>query len=418
VRILFSTLALAELGGTETYALTVADQLQRMGHDVWLHAERFGETSDLADSLGLRVARSASEMPADPDVILAQTATQAFALADTYPAVPQAFIAHSDVFDDALPPQLPGVTGVVVTLYDRVEQRVDTLAVKTATLRLTQPVDVERFRPLRPLPDRARVAVALGNWLHGERFAVLQRACARAGIELRRVGSRDPAGTRSADQVLNDADIVFGKARVIVEALACGRAAYVYDASGADGWVTPRTYARLAADNFGGQMGPPVDEDALVADLAGYDPALGIVGRDLAVAHHSSKRHATALVDALQRLAPRAEPVDAPLVELSRLVRVVHRMQSDAFEARSEAHRVHCRLADLDDQLQQAKAEGAEAAAALAQSRADMAALADALQRAHAEADRAWDAVRTVTATRRWRAAQGIMRPIDQMRGR
>lgn len=418
MRILFSTMALAELGGSETYALTVADQFQRMGHDVWLHAERFGETSDLADRLGLRVARSVRDLPADPDVILAQTATQAFALADAYPSVPQAFIAHSDIFDDTLPPQLPGITGVVVTLYDRVEERVDALAVTTETLRLTQPVDVDRFKPARPLPDRPRAAIALGNWLHGERFTILQRACARAGIELRHVGTQDPGGTRSAEQVLNDADIVFGKARVIVEALACGRAAYVYDHNGADGWVTPQTYARLVADNFGGQAGPPVDEDSLVEDLARYDPALGIAGRDLAVANHAATRHAAALMDALRRLTPRAEPVGGPLVELSRLVRVVHRMQGDAFEARSEAHRVHRRLADLEDQLRTAKAEGAEATAALAQTRADIARLTDALQRSQTEADRATEALRGVIDTRRWRAAQGIMRSRNRRRGR
>ena len=57
-------------------------------------------------------------------------------------------------------------------------------------------------------------------------------------------------GFASAPEIeLNQADIVFGRARVIVEGLSCGRAAYVYDGDAGDGSVTPETYPRLVADN-------------------------------------------------------------------------------------------------------------------------------------------------------------------------
>ncbi len=97
--------------------------------------------------------------------------------------------------------------------------------------------------------------MTMGNYVHGERFALLRRACDRAGIELRHVGVHGE-GERPADLVLNEVDIVFGKARVIVEAMATGRAAYVFDHNGGDGWVTAASYPRLAADNFGGQSLP------------------------------------------------------------------------------------------------------------------------------------------------------------------
>ena len=67
---------------------------------------------------------------------------------------------------------------------------------------------------------------------------------------------------------MGDADIVIGKARVIVEAMASGRAAYVYDHNGGDGWVTPERYELLEADNFGGQAEPvAADRARLRADL-------------------------------------------------------------------------------------------------------------------------------------------------------
>ena len=119
------------------------------------------------------------------------------------------------------------------------------------------------------------------------------------------------------------ADIVFGKARVIVEAMAAGRAAYVFDHNGGDGWVTPERYELLEADNFGGQAeAVATDLRRLRTDLAAYNPEMGPANRDLAVANHSASRHAHDLVSLFARLAPSAERIDAPLRELSRLTRL------------------------------------------------------------------------------------------------
>ena len=260
--------------------------------------------------------------------------------------MPQAFVAHSDTFDVQLPPQLPGLVAAVIVLYDRVESRIRALAEPIEdVVRLTQPIDVERFKPTQPLHERPQVAMALGNYVHGERLELLRRACARAGIELRHVGQFGE-GERPADQVLGDADIVFGKARVILEAMACGRAAYVFDHNGGDGWVTAATYPELAPDNFGGQSASAtIDEDRIVADLALYDRGMGVVNRDLVVANHAAGKHAAAVAEVLERVArtPRAAPVDAPLRELSRMIRLYHRADSQAFALRAECERLGAR---------------------------------------------------------------------------
>ena len=52
----------------------------------------------------------------------------------------------------------------------------------------------------------------------------------------------DPVAT------IAEADIVVGKGRAVLEAMSCGRAAFVYDAFGGDGWVTAESYPRLEAD--------------------------------------------------------------------------------------------------------------------------------------------------------------------------
>jgi UDP-2-acetamido-3-amino-2,3-dideoxy-glucuronate N-acetyltransferase len=399
MQIVLSTLSLAGVGGSETYVATAADHLQRLGHDVWLHSLEYGRGSDLAEQLGVRLAH---DLPADPDVLIVQDGVVACTLAGVYPRVPQVFVAHSDLYDLQLPPQLPELTAVVVALYDRVERRIRALGLKHEVIRLTQPVDVERYKPLVPLRERPRVALAFGNYVRGERLGVLRRACERAGLELRHVGlhaapaaesaGECPAGSGIASagarrvaaalrrrlrservpqpaaappqpaHLLNGADIVFGKARVIHEAMACGRAAYVFDHNGGEGWVTAENYSSLVADNFGGQSHPAlIDEDRLVRDLEQYDRGMGIVNRDLAVAHHGATKHAAALVEVLERVAPRPSPPPGPLDELARTIRLLYRAEARAFGLSAETERLGSRLHALEEELARARGHAATA---------------------------------------------------------
>jgi hypothetical protein len=268
------------------------------------------------------------------------------------------------------------------------------------------------------------VALALSNYLHGPRIALLSRACDRLGIELRQAGAFAPTGPDSAIVALNEADIVFGKARVIYEALACGRAAYVFDHNGGDGWVTAANFQKLSADNFGGQSGTfVIDDERLVRDLAEYEPGMGTVNRDLVIASNSAARHATELVGVLERLVPRRAPVNAPLDEIARLIRLYHRADAQAFVLQAETTRLGARIHSLDaecavahnalstarDAAEQARADAAAQAAAAEQARADAAAHAS-------EAERASVRLNELTASRRWRAACAVLRPADRLR--
>ena len=132
----------------------------------------------------------------------------------------------------------------------------------------------------------------------------MQRHRARAGF----VGANANGAAPAPENELNSADIVIGKGRAIVEAMACGRAAYVYDQNGGDGWITPETYESPR----GGQLRGAVDarrgrrRAGCGADLGAYRPEMGTANRDLAVLHHSVARHAHELVELFRGLAPRA----------------------------------------------------------------------------------------------------------------
>ena len=105
MRIVIATQSLAGLGGSESYAITVADQLQRLGHGVWLFALDLGRSSEAAIALGLPVTDSSSALPDDIDALIVQDGAVACTLAARYPLTPQLFVAHSDIFDLQLPPR-------------------------------------------------------------------------------------------------------------------------------------------------------------------------------------------------------------------------------------------------------------------------------------------------------------------------
>jgi hypothetical protein len=344
------------LGGSESYLLTVAEQLQRLGHEVMLYAEEHGAGVAVAMERGLTVCER-GEMPDQLDAAVVQDAAVSYDLADRRPSLPQLFVAHSEMIDLQSPPQLGDWVKVVVVMNDRVEARMRSYAHGRRLLRLRQPIDTDRFVPRTPLPPVPRRALLLSNTPHRDRVQMLEEACAAAEIELVRLGGRD-GQTTDPREALPGTDIVIGYGRSVLEGMACGRAAYVYDWKGGDGWVTRDSYPRIEADGFGGRSGEmTIDAARIREDLRAYAPSMGAVNYDLVNAHHRANVHAQELIGALVDLgAPTHAP--APLQEMARLVRLEWRAHVETLRLTSEN-------ADLREELGEAHANLQEAHAAL-----------------------------------------------------
>ncbi len=316
------------LGGSESYLLTVAEQLDRLGHEVVVYTPEPGGGVAVALDRGLTVVGEA-ELPEDCDAALVQDPGVSFQIADGCPGVPQLFVAHSETFDLQAPPQLDGTIGLAVALNERIARRLRRFAVDVEVVRLSQPIDTERFVARGSLPDTPRRALMLSNTPNGDRLAMLESACADAGLELTRLGGT--AG-HAADPrpALFDADIVIGYGRSILEAMACGRAAYVYDWNGGDGWITAESYPAIEADGLGGRSGRVIIDPArLSEDLRQYSASMGPVNHDLVIAHHRAGVHAQQLLELFERLAPPTRRPHDPLQEMARLVRLEWRARVD-----------------------------------------------------------------------------------------
>jgi len=322
------------LGGSESYLLTVAEQLDRLGHEPIVYRPEPGKGDAVAAERGIAVA-GGDRLPDDCDAALAQDSGASLWLADRYPAAPQLFVAHSESLDLQSPPQLPGIVGAAVALNDRVAARLRSFAVAPPVVRLRQPIDTERFVPGESLPPVASRALVLSNNPVEDRWQALRSACAEAGMTLVRTGGAFEQETDVRASIAA-ADVVIGYGRAILEAMSCGRAAYVYDWNGGEGWVTEESYPAIEADGIAGRsanriLGP----DQLAADLCRYEAAMGPVNRDLVIAHHRANVHAQELVGLLRDLDA-AERPRAPLDEMSRLVRLEWRARVDAISLRRD----------------------------------------------------------------------------------
>jgi hypothetical protein len=389
MELVLASLHLSWMGGATTYLLTVASALQNLGHEVTVYSPDPGAGGALARARGLRVSTRERDLPARCDAVLVQDTVMALELGERLRA-PQVFVSHGAEAALAAPPQASGRTAAIVAMNDRVARRARALALDVEVVRLTQPIDTERFWSRGPLRDPPRQVLLLGNYLSGERRAIMTDSCEALGLSWRQVGREGQMSTDVSDAIA-DADIVVGYGRSVLEAMASGRAAYVYDYIGGDGWVTPATYPELESAGFtGGSTDAASSPEAVRAELAAYDANMGVANRQLVLSHHGAGAHAIALADLFERVAdaPVTRPADAR--ELARVVRTQWHADWRMQELWRELERE--RAARVAEEERAREAEG--------------------------RADDAERRLRAVATSWRWRAVQRLLGPLDRARGR
>lgn len=393
MRIVIGLHTLAAAGGMVSYVATIADHLQRAGHDVHVWGNTGGPTAEKLEAAGIRTLAGKNALPEEIDVFFAQDQPSSFDFLEARPEVPQVFFWHSGLFDINLTPQLPDVIRLTVLLVAHDPGRSDALAVKSPSIRLDQPIDLQRFRPEGPIAEKPRRAVAIGNYLAGERREVLIEACRQAGIELELYGAREKQTASDPAAAMNGADIVFGKGRVMVEAMACGRAAFVYDSFGCDAWVTGENFREFLNGGMSGNLTTKTAEvDQVVADLAEYRSSMGEANRDLAAASFNVTWHIGALINAVENVLAGELPAPSNdgAFELARLARSSWGHESEAFELRTRMSHVDAELAAERQRTELARGEALEAERKLA----------------------------AIANSTRWRTLNMLLAPFDRLRGR
>jgi hypothetical protein len=409
MELVLATHKLADPGGAPTYALTVAEQLARLGHSVTLYTRELGAVAELARERALRVTARAEELPDDADgAISGVDRSLTLELAARYQRAARVFVVHGSE-DVHLPPPVPGAVAATIALNDLHATRAAACAGAGEVVRLRQPVDLRRFSPCGWPRERPARVLLLGNY--HQSTAGRSRALREAwgdGLEWREAGGAKQ--TLDVPRAIAEADIVVGYGRSALEAMACGRLAYVHDHSGSQGWITPESYERIEAGGFAvAAVRPPPDIEQLRSDIQAYRPEWGLAGHDIARTYHDARDHATEVVALIERLGPGqacAAPSTMRAVELlaesqlrAELMAERYRIESKQWRARHQE--AHERLAREEERW-----------------RAERAGLEDHRAQATSAAEEARRRLVAVRGTRRYRLAQALARPLDRLRGR
>ena len=330
MRVLLTTRALAQPGGSETYLVTVARELRALGHELTIYSPELGAIAQRLRAEGFEVLDSLDGCPL-PDVAHVQHATTAFRVRGRFPELPMVFVSHSSIYDIENVPALASPQAVVV-LSDVVGRRVRAGAwADTGTVvRLRQPIVTPHDDPALPaLPAQPGRAVLLGIRT-GPIAPLLESACEALGIELRQAGGHDTIVDDLTPELMR-ADIVFAVGRTLLEGMALGRAGFLIDDRGMGGFVDADSYEAFEAGAFATFDPEPTTVDGLIDRIGQYRPSLGQVGRELVRRHHSARWHACELVETYRTAIDLGPP---PKVLLEPLCALASRQADELFGLR------------------------------------------------------------------------------------
>jgi hypothetical protein len=131
-------------------------------------------------------------------------------------------------------------------------------------------VDLERFKARPPLPPKPKAALMLTKTF--EQQNLVRSACAKAGLTLDELGPATREMSDQLEKILPRYDIVFGTARMALEAAAVGCAVVVADGRGFAGMLRTENLQAWRRLNFGaGLLTASVTAAALDAAIAAYD---------------------------------------------------------------------------------------------------------------------------------------------------
>lgn len=322
MNVLLTHLHLDFPGGSETYTYTVARALLEAGHRPSVVSPIVGEVGERLRSAHVPVVDELQKVRGHPDVLHCQHNVLALAARDWFPGAPLVYHSHSTLVLPEQPPSVDLNVQRYMAVSDMVRRHLESRGVPGSLIRvLENPVDLRRFAPRRPLSPRPRRALVLSAVMDPSTLDVIREACGRLEIELDIVGL-DGTRTWDVEGRIAEADVVFSLGRGAIESMASGRAVFVYDRFGADGWVTPDTVDDIASHTFSGKrFRRRLTSAELVAELERYDPGMGPANRRIAEERYDIRGHVDRLLalytDAIDVFEPRRLSLPAQEVEVA-----------------------------------------------------------------------------------------------------
>ena len=319
MRILIANVWIGGRSGSEVYTKDLAMGLHRRGHICTVFVAQIKqEDADVRElrKSGIRV----TELPdaADvPDVIIGHHLRETTLACLRYPKTPAIQVCHdaTNERDRAAGPEIVQAWGAVDAFCQERFVRETGLLPEKIHLSFNS-VDLLLFPPRAtppPIPP-GRAVFFFSNASTPAPLWAVREACQRQGITLDVIGpgarfEQEPA------HVLAGYDLVFGKARCAIEAMASGAHVILFAPEGIGPEISPDNFHELRQRNFGRSLlTEPVGAELLQRRILGLKPETTAEVTRLIRLHNSTEKLAEHMEAILRTIA--SVNVDRPVVRI------------------------------------------------------------------------------------------------------
>jgi hypothetical protein len=276
LRVLLTNWTLAGRHGSVLYVRDLALELLRQGHQPIVYSTEHGEVAQELQAATVPVVSSLDALGAPPDIIHGNHHPETMTALLRFPGVPAIHVCHAWGCWEAVPPRFPRLRRYIAvddTCRDWLlgEHGIGPEQIQV----LFNAVDLKRFAPRGPLPDRPRRALMFSNYAREDTYLpTVREACRRMDIALDIVGTGVGNPYPRPEEILGRYDLIFAKARCALEALATGAAVVLCEGGCLGPMVRAENWRPLRRLNFGRRaIREPLTGAALAQQINRYDPA-------------------------------------------------------------------------------------------------------------------------------------------------
>lgn len=275
LRVLFTNVTLAGRTGTEIVTRDLALGLHGRGHHVAVYTSAWGPLADELQAGGVSVVTRLDQV-GQPDIVHGHHFVETAEALLRFPAARGVFVCHDRTASHSIPPRLGSILRYVAVDENCLERLRQDWEIPASHARvIANAVDLARFQPRAPLPERPARALVFSHYATpGAHVEVVRAACDRLGISVDVIGAGAGNVVVNPEEQLPQYDLVFAKGRCALEAMAVGAAVVLCDANGSGPMITTDVAPRLRQWNFGARtLRDPLDVDRLMQEIQKYDPA-------------------------------------------------------------------------------------------------------------------------------------------------
>jgi glycosyltransferase involved in cell wall biosynthesis len=272
LRILMGNNTLSLLAGTETWTYTLATRLKQTGHHVECFSPILGAISEqlARDQIPSRRRFSkptrffAKWLPHwKYDVIIANHNHIADSLRRVFPRTPMISTVHGIIHrmmeangKEIRAPGHPAIDADVDQFVSVSEEVRDVLKRDFAldSIVVRNFLDLDHFKPARPASPKPRRILFNSNYNQGTsaEVQIIRQVANHYGADFVAVGLNH-GKTSNIKALIEEADVVVGIGRSVLEGVAMGRLGLVHGPHGTGGVICPQNVEKLRTHNFSGR---------------------------------------------------------------------------------------------------------------------------------------------------------------------